>query len=138
MGVLSRFSHVKNSIKSINKIPEYAKNFKKEYLIIRAINKSLHKYRDYYLCSVLDSVKNYNKRIKKYIKGFYKFYKGDKLTFKLCDVKNIYELDNYTLKYLFDCLNDYEKFGDLCDILIFFDIFCEFQDKLKSVSNIID
>ena len=33
MGVLSRFLHVKNSIKlTNNKIPPYAKNFKKEYL----------------------------------------------------------------------------------------------------------
>ena len=40
MGVLSRFSHVKNSIKlTNNKIPPYAKNFKKKYLCIIGINK---------------------------------------------------------------------------------------------------
>ena len=40
MGVVSHFSYVKNSIKlTNNKIPHYARDYKKEYLFIRGINK---------------------------------------------------------------------------------------------------
>ena len=39
MGILDRFSHSQNCIKSTNKIPPYAREYKKEYLFIRGINK---------------------------------------------------------------------------------------------------
>ena len=36
---MGSFFHSSNCIKTTNKIPEYAKNYKKEYLFIRGINK---------------------------------------------------------------------------------------------------
>ena len=39
MGVATHFSHVQNLIKSNNKIPHYARDYKKEYLFIRGLNK---------------------------------------------------------------------------------------------------
>ena len=39
MGILATFSTSQNCIKSTNKIPEYAREYKKEYLFIRGINK---------------------------------------------------------------------------------------------------
>ena len=39
MGSLTRFSNFQSSIKPYNKIPEYAKDFKKEWLCIRGINR---------------------------------------------------------------------------------------------------
>ena len=39
MGVLSTISNYQNCIKSTNKIPTYAREYKKEYLFIRGINK---------------------------------------------------------------------------------------------------
>ena len=39
MGILAQSSHHQNCIKSTNKIPTYARDFKKEYLFIRGINK---------------------------------------------------------------------------------------------------
>ena len=39
MVILEHFSHPQNCIKSTNKIPPYAREYKKEYLFIRGINK---------------------------------------------------------------------------------------------------
>ena len=39
MGILDHFSHSQNCIKSTNKMPQYARDYKKEYLYIRGINK---------------------------------------------------------------------------------------------------
>ena len=39
MGSVAKYSEFKSFIKSNNKIPHYAKNYKKEYLYIRGLNK---------------------------------------------------------------------------------------------------
>ena len=39
MGILGQSSNYQNCIKKTNKIPEYARNYKNEYLFIRGINK---------------------------------------------------------------------------------------------------
>ena len=39
MVIVNHFSDFKNFIKSNNKIPEYARDYKKEYLYIRGLNK---------------------------------------------------------------------------------------------------
>ena len=44
MGIAEHFSSTKNSISGANKIPEYARDFKKEYLFIRGINKELERF----------------------------------------------------------------------------------------------
>ena len=40
MGILGQSSNYQNCIKKTNKIPEYARNYKNEYLFIRGINKT--------------------------------------------------------------------------------------------------
>ena len=39
MGIVGQTSNYQNCIKKTNKIPEYARDFKNEYLFIRGINK---------------------------------------------------------------------------------------------------
>ena len=44
MGILEHSSNYQNCIKKTNKIPEYARDFKNEYLFIRGINKTSEKF----------------------------------------------------------------------------------------------
>ena len=44
MGILEHTSNYQNCIKKTNKIPEYAMDFKNEYLFIRGINKECEKF----------------------------------------------------------------------------------------------
>ena len=53
MGILEHFSHPQNCIKSTNKIPQYAREYKKEYLFIRGINKEFK-----YFIDKLDDLNN--------------------------------------------------------------------------------
>ena len=46
MVILDHFSNSQNYIKSTNKIPEYAREYKKEYLFIRGINKEFKYFAD--------------------------------------------------------------------------------------------
>ena len=61
-----------NCISGTNKIPEYAREFKNEYLFIRGINKELDNFIIQYLldCSEL-FVSRYNDRIRSFIKKIY-------------------------------------------------------------------
>ena len=53
MVILEHFSHSQNYIKSTNKIPPYAREYKKEYLFIRGINKEFK-----YFIDKLDDLNN--------------------------------------------------------------------------------
>ena len=53
MVILGHFSHSQNCIKSTNKIPPYAREYKKEYLFIRGINKEFK-----YFIDKLDDLNN--------------------------------------------------------------------------------
>ena len=53
MVILEHFSHSQNCIKSTNKIPPYAREYKKEYLFIRGINKKFK-----YFIDKLDDLNN--------------------------------------------------------------------------------
>ena len=44
MGILAQTSNFQNCIKKTNKIPEYAMDFKNEYLFIRGINKEMESF----------------------------------------------------------------------------------------------
>ena len=96
MGVLSRFSHVQNFIKlTNNKIPHYAKNFKKEYLCIIGINKEFE-----YFKNKLDKLNdglfesNISNRIKYNMKRFLRGQEKGKLK----EISNLmlprYDVDN--------------------------------------------
>ena len=96
MVILAHSSNYQNCISGTNKIPEYAREFKNEYLFIRGINKEMDNFVVNYLsdCSEL-FVSSYNDRIKFFIKKFMKAqelgYLKDTNCFKFkeCDVENI-------------------------------------------------
>ena len=96
MVILAQTSNFQNCIKKTNKIPEYAREFKNEYLFIRGINKELDKFTEQYLfdCSEL-FVSRFSDRIKFITKKFMKAQELNYLKdtscfiFKDCDVENI-------------------------------------------------
>ena len=73
MGILAQTSNFQNCIKKTNKIPEYAMEFKNEYLFIRGINKEMDNFVVNYLsdCSEV-FVSSYNDKIKFFTKKFIK------------------------------------------------------------------
>ena len=70
MGILENFSHSQNCIKSTNKIPPYATNYKKEYLFIRGINKEFNNLVNNNLVYDYEDILNYLKRLEKIINKF--------------------------------------------------------------------
>ena len=80
MGILGHLSNSQNCIKSTNKIPEYTRDYKKEYLFIRVINKEFQ----YFVDNIDDAARGLfeNKkidRIKYFIKRFLKGQERGKL-----------------------------------------------------------
>ena len=96
MGILERISNFQNCIKKTNTIPEYAREFKNEYLFIKGINKELDNFTIQYLsdCSEL-FVSSFSDRIKFIIKKIMKAQELNYLKdtscfiFEECDVENI-------------------------------------------------
>ena len=122
-----------------NKIPEYAREFKNEYLFIRGINKEMDNFVVNYLsdCSEL-FVSSYNDRIKFFIKKFMKAqelgYLKDTSCFKFkeCDVENIV--------FLFERMHfDFEEDEEFVDgnpddfpgYRDFYEFFCKFYNKIN-------
>ena len=64
MGILDHTSNFQNCIKKTNKIPEYAREFKNEYLFIRGINKEFKYFVD---------------NIKEAYRGFFENHRVDKI-----------------------------------------------------------
>ena len=90
------YPNPQNCIKKTNVIPEYARDFKNEYLFIRGINKEMESFVEKYLTDTTELfVSSYNDRIKYFIKKFMKAqelgYLKDTSCFKFkeCDVENI-------------------------------------------------
>ena len=82
-----------------SKIPDYAKDFRNEYLFIRGINKACEKFLIKYNLDATELfVSSYSNRIKFFIRKFLKAQELDYLKdtscfiFKDCDVENIEEL----------------------------------------------
>ena len=122
-----------------NKIPEYAMEFKNEYLFIRGINNELDNFIIQYLldCSEL-FVSRYNDKIKFFIKKFMKAQEPNYLTdtscfkFKECDVENIV--------FLFERMHfDFEEDDEFVDgypddypgYRDFYELFCKFYNKIN-------
>ena len=143
MGILAQTSNFQNCIKKTNKIPEYARDFKNEYLIIRGINKELDKFTEQYLfdCSEL-FVSRFSDRIKFIIKKFMKAQELNYLKdtscfiFKDCDVENIV--------FLFERMHfDFEEDDEFVDgypddytgYRDFYELFCKFYDKINFDSD---
>ena len=110
MGSLTHSSNLQNSIKTTNKIPEFAKDFRKEWLFIRGINKTCGEFinrldseRRVFNTSQANSLKYF---IKRFFRGQERGYLKDVSGFylKYYDVNNIdcleEQLDNYCDLYL--------------------------------------
>ena len=133
MGILEHFSNSQNCIKSTNKIPEYARDFKKEYLFIRGINKEIK----YFVDNINDATTGLFEndrvdRIKYFIKRFLKGQERGKLQ----DISS-FVLRNY-ISFIEDLYLiiiyeiDFEEVDKL-DYRHFYELFCKFYEKIKIV-----
>ena len=143
MGILGQTSNYQNCISGTNKISEYAREFKNEYLFIRGINKEMDNFVVNYLsdCSEL-FVSRCNDRIKFFIKNFLKAQELNYLKdtscfkFKESDVENIV--------FLFERMHfDFEEDEEFVDgypddypgYRDFYELFCKFYDKINFDSD---
>ena len=122
----------KNCVKSINsKIPEYARDYKKEYLVLRGIDKMCFNFISKY---ETDNEKlfypEYYDSIKYFIKRFLKGQERGKLQ----DISSLI-LRNYDFSFIEDLYliliyeNDFEDIDNL-DYRDFYELFCKFYDKI--------
>ena len=133
MGIPEHTSNFQNCIKSTNKIPEYAREYKKEYLFIRGINKEIK----YFVDNIDNATKGLFEshrvdRIKYFIKIFLKGQERGKLQdisnfeLKSNDVNNLIEIKknfhNFN-QYINYCLDD-----DDDDDATFFDPYPGFKN----------
>ena len=134
MGILEHFSNSQNCIKSTNKIPEYVRDFKKEYLFIRGINKEIK----YFVDNINDATTGLFEndrvdRIKYFIKRFLKGQERGKLQ----DISS-FVLRNYDISFIEDLYLiiiyeiDFEEV-DKSDYRDFYELFCKFYEKIKIV-----
>ena len=96
MGILEHTSNFQNCIKKTNKIPEYAREFKNEYLFIRGINKEFK----YFVDNINEAYRGLfeNHRVDKIKKIIKKFLLAQKLGY-LNDVSNV-EIKSSDVDYL--------------------------------------
>ena len=130
MGIVEHFSNYQNCIKSTNKIPTYARDFKKEYLFIRGINKEFQ----YFVDNMDDATKELFEshkvnRIKYFIKRFLKGQKSGRLR----DISDLM-LPKYEFVYIEDFyLNIYYEleFYDNPSYKEFSDLIGKLYNKIK-------
>ena len=119
MVIVGHLSNFKNFIKLNNKIPEYARDYKKEYLFIRGINNEF-----LYFIENMDKISTYEffhntnvDRISKLIKIFLrgqekgKFKDISGLYFRGYDILNIIYFKNITSRYLTFKYKSYYNFS---------------------------
>ena len=133
MGILEHNSNYQNCIKKTNKIPEYAMEFKNEYLFIRGINKEFKYFVENINEATCGLFENHRvDKIKKFIK---KFVLAQKLGY-LNDVSN-FEIKSSDVNYLikikknFINFNQYIEFCKVCydgDDQIFIDPYPGFKN----------
>ena len=128
----------KNCVRSINsKIPQYARDYKKEYLLIIGINKICFNFISKY---ETDSrklfVSRYSDRIKYFIKRFLKGQERGKLK----DISSLflrkYDFSNLEDLYLnmnYDFEEDEKRSDDNPGYRDFYELFCKFYDKIKNL-----
>ena len=107
MGILEHFSNSQNCIKSTNKIPEYARDFKKEYLFIRGINKEIK----YFVDNINDATTGLfeNDRVDR-IKYFIKRFLEGQERGKLQDTNN-FEINNIDVDNLIKIKKNFLNFN---------------------------
>ena len=96
MVILAHSSNFQNCIKKTNKIPEYARDFKNEYLFIRGVNKEFK----YFVDNINEAYRGLfeNHRVDKIKKFIKKFLLAQKLGY-LNDVSN-FEIKSSDVDYL--------------------------------------
>ena len=132
MGILDHFSNSQNFIKSTNKIPAYARDFKKEYLFIIGLDKEL-KYFAEHINEAPNGLFESHKvdRIKYLIKRFLKGQERGKLK----DISKL-ALPKYNFLYIEDFfLNIYYEFefDDNPSYEEFFGLIRKLYSKIKIV-----
>ena len=133
MVILALSLNFQNCIKKTNKIPEYARDYKKEYLFIRGINKMclnfISKYetdsRKRFVSEYYDSIKYF---IKRFLKGQERGKLQDISSFVLRNyisfIEDLYLIIIYEI--------DFEEV-DKSDYRDFYELFCKFYEKIKIV-----
>ena len=144
MGIPGHTSNYQKCIKKTNKIPDYARDYRNEYLLIRGINKKckdfvnlIKKNEEYY--NIPEAI-----RIVKCLKNFNKSRKIDNvenICFDVFDVFNIYiirlELDNYVDLYRYKSTGEFDE--ERCNLNVesdkpgfksFYKCFYKFYSKL--------
>ena len=156
MGIVTHFSNSQNFIKLNNKIPEYARDYKKEYLFIIGINKQLKYFAEHINEAPTGLFENYRvDRIKYFIKRFLKGQERGKLkdtsNFEIynIDVKNLIKIKKNFLNfnqyitgnYCYDedddpFFNSYHGFKNIFDDFELF--FSKFKIKYKEFIYVSD
>ena len=135
MGIVTHFSNSQNFIKLNNKIPEYARDYKKEYLFIIGINKQLKYFAEHINEAPTGLFENYRvDRIKYFIKRFLKGQERGKLK----DISN-FALKKYDYSYIedlyLDINYDFEEnetgCGNKSGFREFYEFLCKFYNKIK-------
>ena len=144
MGSLAQSSYFQNNISTTNKIPDYAKDFDKEWLFIRGINTTLENFVCEYLSDASELfVSSYSDRIKYYIRRFLKGQERGYLkdtssfTFKKFDVKKL-EFLFKRMHFDFEEDKDEDEYEiddfysvDLPGYRDFYELFCKFYDEIN-------
>ena len=139
MGILEQTSHYQKCIKKTNKIPEYARDYRNEYLFIRGINKTCEEFVINYFSYCSERfVSSYSDRIKFFIRKLLKAQELGYLKdtscfiFKECDVENI---DYLFERMYFDLIEDDKFFDgypkDYPGYRDFYELFCKSYDKIN-------
>ena len=111
-GILASFSDFKNFIKMNNKIPEYAREYKREYQFIIGINKEFKYLKDFMENSDKEFKSHKLDRIMKFIKRFLRAQENGRLKdisnfeFDYFHINNIYEIKK-DIYYCYSIIQNY-------------------------------
>ena len=137
MGILEHFSNSQNFIKSTNKIPEYARDYKKEYLFIIGLDKELKYFAEHINKAPNGLFENHKvDRIKYFIKRFLKGQERGKLK----DISN-FEINNIDVNNLIKIkknFNNFNQYINFCKSCYDDDDDAPFIDPYPGFKNIYD
>ena len=139
MGILAHLSNFQNCIKSTNKIPEYARDFKKEYLFIIGIGKEFQ----YFIDNIDDATRGLFEshkvdRIKYFIKRFLRGQERGKLkdvSGLILESHDCHNIRCFWLEMLY-VLIEYEN--DIPCYIDFYNLLNEFHNKLNIIFFVSD
>ena len=140
MGVARQFSTTQNCIKLNNKVPEYARDYKKEWLFIIGINKECYKYENnledgFYTSNYCKNLMNIIKRFLKkqgygYLKDINNFFINKRDVFYIEDMNLFLKYDSLNL--IIHYLNDDDYYNSFKE---FYDLFLKFYNKLNILND---